>query len=409
MLELGSLASAWATSEAGRSATEAVVRQILALRPRPVIVFVTVALWVYAPDINKKPRCKVQQSLMGGNVKTWLGANASDNKESSTPQGLADAFLYEMCRHYGLSCLSLLNAFGEQVRAGTRGFRLDDVASDCLHPHMGKHGSTYVADLLVHWLWTSTLAVRAEGSVLRFQPAVTAALPTPLVGASSEMANVSRHLKKGMPKSLKAGACYEFRRDGLHAERVRRAGKWSNSLPWRTAWCGADGRRCSDWNLEHACPSSLTAVRTDTPPAWIFCDVSLDAKRTPSRGLVAFRPGSTLRLQVPVHTREDSSTTAASTTQEQSGGMMHIDLIHLTSHEHMGIVLARCALGCTCEERQIDAHRRAVIRRETILLTHTVHATALDGASLCTLELRLLNRTSSGEHQFKLAEVHVTT
>ena len=84
------------------------------------------------------------------------------------------------------------------------------------------------------------------------------------------------------------------------------------------------------------------------------------------------------------------------------GGNVVLSLLHLTSYEHMGVLGVSCVAGCVCEPTELDAHvdggRVSVERRGEL---------AVSQAELCTLRLRVLDRTSSGERKWKLTGVTV--
>ena len=80
-----------------------------------------------------------------------------------------------------------------------------------------------------------------------------------------------------------------------------------------------------------------------------------------------------------------------------------VGLVHLVSYEHMGMAAVRCVAGCECEPQVIDAHQRDG-RRASVFVPHEFNATM---TSSCSLEVRVLERTSSGEHKFKLVEAIV--
>ena len=85
-----------------------------------------------------------------------------------------------------------------------------------------------------------------------------------------------------------------------------------------------------------------------------------------------------------------------------------IGLVHLVSYEHMGAAVVRCIGGCSCDDQVIDAHLRDASNggRASIFQRFDFQATI---TTFCSLEVRVLNWTSSGEHKFKIVRVIAVT
>jgi len=82
-----------------------------------------------------------------------------------------------------------------------------------------------------------------------------------------------------------------------------------------------------------------------------------------------------------------------------------VGLVHLVSYEHMGRASVRCVAGCECADQIIDAHQKldeTTERRASVYLVHDMNVTM---QSFCSLEVRVLKRSSSGEHKFRIARV----
>ena len=82
---------------------------------------------------------------------------------------------------------------------------------------------------------------------------------------------------------------------------------------------------------------------------------------------------------------------------------------YLTSYEGHGVVSVRCARGCSCRQRSVDAHRGrepgGAAPNASMFLSFELRVT---GASAdCALQLLVLNATSSGRHKFKVRDVNV--
>mmetsp|Transcript_26972 Transcript_26972/g.68601 ORF Transcript_26972/g.68601 Transcript_26972/m.68601 type:complete len:325 (-) Transcript_26972:157-1131(-) len=290
------------------------------------------------------------------------------------------------------------DALADNVHAGRPGFRMDEVAGDCLHPMHGSKGNDYVAELMINWLVDAN-AQRSH--VQKREPAgadsVADSLPAPLTSSSFE-------------SELDHRACFTLDRPE-HGGWLgkRRADKMS--LAWRTASCPRRG--CTAEQAEEArqhppveCPSARDRLRLaqfvekEPPPVFFFCHNSLNPnnpKRLP--GAVGLRPGATLYLPF----RPGSSVGA------RAGDDVCVSIWYLTSYEHMGMATLRCAQSCGCQTHRLDAHaieswhgRNASIYREFRLRTRVSEA-----ASDCVIELRIDEHSSSGGHKFRVSDVQL--
>jgi hypothetical protein len=163
----------------------------------------------------------------------------------------------------------------------------------------------------------------------------------------------------------------------------------------------------------------------DAAGAWMYCYNALpldehgrlrtkggeSVRRKVSPGLVALAPGAL--LDVPLDTRLSAEASNAS-------AAVRVAVEYLTSYEGHGVVRARCARGCRCDEATVDAH---VPRAEPAdgsaaaasnasgapnASTFLSFELAVTGASAdCALQLLVLKETSSGRHKFKVRYVNV--
>ena len=190
------------------------------------------------------------------------------------------------------------------------------------------------------------------------------------------------------------------------------------AIPWRTAYCPIDLPRslplstgggggplagCTERDKELRCPRLVSEWGRHLPRVWLFCLYSqnpTNPKRAP--GVNAYVPGATLLL--PLRPQRASV---------PDGGSMMISLRHLVSYSSMGVVAVRCAAGCTCAPRLIDASwggRYGTVpyqsgRNMSVHLTHELIANVTDARLDCLVSLRVVRQTSSGGHRFVLNEV----
>ncbi|KAL1526704.1 hypothetical protein AB1Y20_015404 [Prymnesium parvum] len=150
-LELGSMLYHHARDN---GAIEAVVRKLLALRPRPTLCFLTVPLWCKC-----RPFCRVSAPFGIKKLPNYSYTLLDDTHRATThtESAVIERNIEALCRHYDLSCISLRQAIYPQVALGLPGFSPRDIAGDCLHPVHGRRGFDYITELLVYWSNTSAM------------------------------------------------------------------------------------------------------------------------------------------------------------------------------------------------------------------------------------------------------------
>ena len=144
------------------------------------------------------------------------------------------------------------------------------------------------------------------------------------------------------------------------------------------------------------------------PLGWLYCDRTIAPQRRQMKNLAAFTAGALVFLSVamPAFLAVRAGTASA-----------ELRLLHLISYEHMGIARVSCVAGCTCESRVWDAHR--IDRRRNVSIyveaalpvTFSVPSAPANGGASprCKLALRVLGRTSSGEHRWVITRLTVTS
>lgn len=373
--------------------TEAVLRRLGSLEPRPTIVFVTVTIWCKC-----QPVCRAMPGWR--HLPTFSRQTLLNATERPIPH--VEGNIARLCARYNLSCLSMRDALTEPVFASTPGFSIPEVAGDCLHPISGSRGVDYVTDLVIHW--TQKAVEQRRDAALRVHPATTAVAPAALPSAI----NVAAARLKENP-----GACFNLAHLGTSRGVMQRR----LTVAWHTAFCprtgaangtcaaslsdcaAADAARagCTHWDDQpsQACwPSASAAAVVQRPPTvWWFCGYALSASHKQSPGVVALVPGA--QLYLPLDAPFARGTT---------GSVVLISLLHLRSYEGMGVAHLRCVAGCWCSEHRIDAHRpaRPSMRNESVFKEFSFKADFERGDTKCLLSLRLSAETSSGGHKFKV-------
>ena len=212
--------------------------------------------------------------------------------------------------------------------------------------------------------------------------------------------------------------------DGGHATRA--AHHFMAAMSVRLLWLAQDSLLTA---AQRGAPSISTLPPVRVPRG--VCSIGNELQRLVVRsngwdmltendktGLAATQVGSETVLRVPIRhcsaernvpnayvqgpMRVSAPTPAASAAAVSP---YRLFLTYLTSYEHMGVAQLSCSDGCSCERSSFDAHRPKVNRS----LHLTSPAVALNISSSynssctnCSLRLRVLSRSQSGEHKFKL-------
>ena len=403
-IDVGSMASDMLHSFR-QAAIEEVVRQLASLRPRPAVVFVTVALWCTC-----KPFCRRFGAFATKLPNVERFALHPDHKARRI-----DPLVEDVCRRYGVSCLSMRAALEDSVQAKAPGFSFEEVAGDCLHPVHGTKGVDYVTDVVVHWTQQARSAFRAKhGSGGR---ASAEAVSTALANLTASLPEpASEHANKYPNKGRSPKACYLLEGRG---SRGTSNGQRLLSVPWHTAHCpakrfdaargeqtvtcrqsaekcaGATARAlaCSEWDGDEPCPKGLTPGWA--PRVWLFCSTALGGAGKESPGVLAIRPGATLFLPLDLPHATATGSTA-----------LEARLVHLVSYVGMGVVRVLCLNGCTCDEQRLDAHSVSDTRNVSVFREARFELTG--HGHQCLLALRVSHETSSNGHKFKVRQISVS-
>jgi hypothetical protein len=273
-------------------------------------------------------------------------------------------------------------------------------------------GSEYVNDLMVYWLASASAGPLAEARTETLTEAEAIARLPPVLNSGH-----------GLQKQMRATtACYFVHADGTR-QTADGVTTWM-VVPWEPAVCQEDLEEdASDATaLAHACrvmpqahcppiksyEATLAHWHGSWPLGWLYCDRTIAPQRRQMKNLAAFTAGALVYLSVamPAFLALRAGTASA-----------ELRLLHLISYEHMGIARVSCVAGCTCESRVWDAHR--IVRRRNVSIyveaalpvTFSVPSEPANGGASprCKLALRVLGRTSSGEHRWVIARLTVTS
>ena len=112
----------------------------------------------------------------------------------------------------------------------------------------------------------------------------------------------------------------------------------------------------------------MKALSRTPQKGWIHCLHTISPRPRLLKNLMAFSPGARLRitLQMPVFLVKDLESSAVLNRSVATAVPARVQLMHLVSYQHMGVVRISCGRGCTCRAKDVDAHRRELGRNLSI-------------------------------------------
>ena len=345
------------------------------------------------------------------------------------------------CRSYHCRSLPLIAA---QVH--------DLTGDDCLHPVNGRHGISYVTQMMTHWfdhaheLWLREVH---NGRQSASQP----------LDAADESAHQRMNLRLQALNDARERALSWTEKEPLHPSANKRDQLPTRCLRFapitpsddkkfrRLEWCSPNEVHEDAPQANASChPSSTVEERPSCPPeiqksvsrqpagrrlnpiqkasidevyrafmasppaSWVWCPVSLSPKnRKPSEGVVALRPGAVLVTSFDAYlasVTSDQIRPATSVTAADVAADVTVLLEHLVSYQGMGRVLVECQAGCTCKPQVIDGHHVDPIRNTSVFVETSLAVCAVASQS-CRLQITVLRDSSSGLHKFKLRSLRV--
>ena len=215
-------------------AVEGAARMLLSLRPRPLLIFLSMHEWCQRHKDQPRSLYEPGERLRGGFV------------YPDTPWARAEAETHRVCERYGQACLSMHRALEPKVRQKLPGFSLSDVVGeDCLHPTHGVHGVEYIAEVLQHAFVHARGLYRHSGRGARVAAATAAssstsipALPAPLHVENADIGE-------------RTARCYGFVKAADYRKTFGQSSMYRSLQPieWCSVWCQQSGE------YEHSPPS----------------------------------------------------------------------------------------------------------------------------------------------------------
>ena len=220
---------------------------------------------------------------------------------------------------------------------------------DRIHPD-GLTGHRVLAELALHLLNTTAQALRAEDAAAALAPPPAAAAAAPAEPSSLSRTMAPDFIPDPMiPGNYESGsaACLVGAPFFTDAVKRRQGFEWLNE---------AKGARLRPGFIATAVDSVLT-IAVDTS--------------APKGGGGGGGGAATSRFA-------------------------RLDLMYLSSYEHMGRASVTCASGCTCAPSTLNGHTTA---RSSQVLVFPLNVSR---SAACALEVRVLPESDSGEHKVKL-------
>lgn len=352
-------------------------------------------------------------------------------------------------RHYGLPSVQIFDALAHPFEArSSPGVDLCSYGEDGLHPN-GRAAARLVSDLIFQRLEEGLH--RARHLTRRRRRRRLSEL-----GTRRPEQRTPRPPRRRLPVPLwlpaceeRTGvACYTFDRPGFSLAQSAQKSPYGIRGGQLIAAMGGGRSRVTSKELLDSYVASLdggsgsrlhdaeeiTVFKTGVLPpiltrrGWEFVDLE-PFSRTPFKpGLVATVPDSTLLLVLP-ELSSGSSRGAEPSRYAPPPSSVLLVVQYLRSDAGMGVARLRCGGACKCPETDLDAHasatRASMLTLGEVVLTlpgkpnqgrleprgrQEPRALPAEGGqhlpqSQCTLEVKLLNRTSSGGHKFRLARL----
>ena len=282
-------------------------------------------------------------------------AEASEVDRSFEYSVMAEDGIVDLAQYYALPCVSLRGALFAELKANRPEFPLKRLFHDRHHP--AAWGHSLMAQMVVNLLTQSLRAAEARRS------------------------DAGR---------ARGGACARLREEAARGD----GAPWPfPDAPLISPVVEAQVGTCIKAQELEGVIASSSGFR--------YVVEGTDAKMKP--GLVGLHP-------------DDHVTFCIDVSRLGIGGKFIAFLGHLVSYAHMGVVRVRCEGKCGCEEREIDAHvqggKFSVFKATEIEMRYQARrqpSQQTSGACDCALNLRILQRSGSGEHKFKVLSLMTTT
>ena len=295
---------------------EKVARALLSLAEPPLLLHISVREWC-SQRVGPPRQLYTVGEMLYGRLRSRV--------YPGSPWWRVELEADRVSSYYGQAAISVHEAVYPRVLRKEPGFALADVTGDdCLHPANGRHGISFIAQLLERWLVQAhALWARAQSErVGALRP--PKGLQPPLHGQNANVEQTRCYLAKP-PRS-----------SGGH-------GKSSAGLTWCSDPAG--GGACALDRQQPTCPGKLQlsqptydAFMANPPAGWFYCPWSLAPKvRKPSAGIVALEPGASLLIVLNAYMARDGSLEEGRAASEGAGAPVTLKLTHLVSYEGMGV------------------------------------------------------------------------
>jgi hypothetical protein len=222
-------------------AVEGAARMLLSLRPRPLLIFLSMHEWCQRHKDQPRTLYEPGERLRGGFV------------YPDTPWARAEAETHRVCERYGQVCLSMHRALEPKVRQKLPGFSLSDVVGeDCLHPTHGVHGVEYIAEVLQHAFVHARGLYRYSDRGAKAAAAADAADAADAAASSSSSSISSISAIKSLPAPLhienadigeRTARCYGFVKAADYRKTFGQSSMYRSLQPieWTSVWCQHSG------------------------------------------------------------------------------------------------------------------------------------------------------------------------
>jgi len=374
------------TNHAPWQAGEKLLRSLLKGPGSPIVVMVSnshhcLRPQYMAPELST--RCGLDCLLKGKGSRSYPGCHGLPETYTKGEYDFwheSIAPYQKLAQHYDVAHLNMHDIMHSIMNSGlnsTLNLNAFELLSrfyqDTVHLRKSDLGVMLVADLVLHWMMKGLDALREGAAAGRPPPPPASSLPLP------------------PPLAPESTTWYKTRCYGMALKDLE--GKTDIREVHGRAWSDMLGAP-SQSNLFQQLPA-LQVTKSEGWELQIYYQGKRHKQIKP--GWITNTPGAL--LQFKVNSTFPEATPAAGSSD--GGGAVEVLLLYTVSYDGWGQARVSCISHCTCMEHILDAANK---EKSSLHRHHRIEVTPHEQ---CTMQLEVLQSSSSGGHKFKLTSVMV--